>query len=262
MSIFTHRHMAVRDERALSQSLSGEDIVKAGKAIVRRRVGRPANSGGRESRSQDGGDTTQLILDAAVRLLAEKGFTGLGVNALANAAGVDKQLIYYHFGGLDGVVRQLGHRLDLWLGTPLVPRTGERYGDAVSRLLLEYAEALRRNPLVRRLLAWELVEPSDALKELEAARSAAMADWVAELRAAAEPAPEGVDAPAINALLLAGLHYLALREESLGTFAGMDIASRTGRARISEAVRLITARTYAGPASPAGGQRRRTGASK
>lgn len=262
MSSFANLQMAVCGERAPSQPLSGEDTMKAGKAILRRRVGRPARSGARELRGQGGGDTTQLILDAAVRLLAEKGFTGLGVNALANAAGVDKQLIYYHFGGLDGVVRQLGRRLDLWLGTPLVPRTGERYGDAVSRLLLEYAEALRRNPLVRRLLAWELVEPSDALKELEAARSAAMADWVAELRAAAEPAPEGVDAPAINALLLAGLHYLALREESLGTFAGMDIASRAGRARISQAVRLITERTYAGPASPAGGGRRGSGGSK
>jgi hypothetical protein len=43
----------------------------------------------------------------AVRLLADKGFPGLGVNSLAAAAGVDKQLIYYHFGGLEGVVREL-----------------------------------------------------------------------------------------------------------------------------------------------------------
>jgi AcrR family transcriptional regulator len=201
----------------------------------------------RASRPHDATATMKLITDATVRLLAERGFTGLGVNAVAAAAGVDKQLIYYHFGGLDGVIRQLGQGLELWLGTPLEPRAGEPYGVAVQRLLLEYAGALRRNPLVLRLLAWELVEPSDVLKELEVTRSAAMAGWVAALRGAAQPVPEGIDAPAVNALLLAGLHYLALREHSLGSFAGMAIATPEGAARIEAALRLVVERTYAAP---------------
>lgn len=195
-------------------------------------------------RPHDAAATMQLILEAAVQLLADKGFTGLGVNALATAAGVDKQLIYYHFGGLDGVVRQLGGRLELWLGTPLAPKPGEPYGEAVHRLLMEYAGALRHNRLVQRLLAWELVEPSDVLRQLEATRSAAMAGWVQALRAAALPAPEGVDAPAINAVLLAGLHYLALREQSVGSFAGMEVRSAEGAERVANAVRVITDCVY------------------
>jgi hypothetical protein len=112
---------------------------------------------------------------------------------------------------------------------------------------MEYMGALRRNHLVLRLLAWELVEPTDVLKELEVTRSQAMAGWVQGLRAAAQPAPSGVDAAAINAVLLAGLHYLALREQSLGSFAGMDISTPEGAARIGNAVRLITERVYATP---------------
>ncbi len=226
--------------------------MKAVKTTPRRPVGRPARAGARAARTADIDGTMSLILDAAVRLLAEKGFTGLGINVLAAAAGVDKQMIYYHFGGLDGVVRRLGSRLDLWLGTPLEPRAGEPYADAANRLLLEYVDAVRRNPLVLRLLAWELVEPSEALKDLETARNAAMAGWVAQLRAAAQPVPAGIDAPAINALLIAGLHYLALRERSLGTFAGMDISNRAGFDRIAAAVRLITERTYAAPVDAGG----------
>jgi AcrR family transcriptional regulator len=206
---------------------------------------RDAKTPTRSSRPRDAAGTMKLITNATVRLLAENGFTGLGVNAVAAAAGVDKQLIYYHFGGLDGVIRQLGTELEFWLGTPLQARPGEPYGDAVYRLLMEYTDALRRNHLVLRLLAWELVEPTDVLKDLEVTRSAAMAGWVAGLRASAQPVPAGVDAPAINAVLLAGLHYLALREQSLGSFAGVDIQSPEGAARIANAIKFITERTYA-----------------
>jgi AcrR family transcriptional regulator len=205
----------------------------------------PAKRASRSQRPHDATATMKLITNAAIQLLAEKGFTGIGINTVAAAAGVDKQLIYYHFGGLEGVIRQVGSQLELWLGTPLQFAEGEAYGDAVHRLLMEYIGALRGNPLVLRLLAWELVEPSDVLKEVEATRSKAMSVWVQGLRTTAQPAPAGIDAPAINALLLAGLQYLALREQSLGSFAGMDISTPEGSARITAAVRLITERVYA-----------------
>jgi AcrR family transcriptional regulator len=210
----------------------------------------PAKRATRGQRPHDAAATKQLIADATVKLLAEKGFPGIGINTVAAAAGVDKQLIYYHFGGLEGVIRHLGGQLELWLGAPLKFEAGEAYGDAVNRLMMEYAGALRRNHLVLRLLAWELVEPTDVLKELEVTRSKAMAGWIQGLRASAQPVPAGVDAPAINAVLLAGLHYLALREQSLGSFAGMDISTPEGAQRIANAVRLITERVYATPTAP------------
>jgi AcrR family transcriptional regulator len=198
-------------------------------------------------RSRDAEATKQLIAATAVQLLTEKGFTGLGVNAVAVAAGVDKQLIYYYFGGLDGLIRHLGSELSLWLGTPLTAVPDEPYAQASRRLLMTYADALRKNKLVLSLLAWELVEPSEVLTQLESTRSAAMASWVMALRQASQPPPQGIDAPAINALLIAGLHYLALRERSLGTFAGMDIRSDEGQARIAKAVELITTAVYRTP---------------
>lgn len=207
----------------------------------------PAKRTTRSQRPHDAQATKQLIVDATTQLLAEKGFPSIGINTVAAAAGVDKQLIYYHFGGLEGVIRHLGGQLALWLGAPLKFEAGETYGDAVHRLLMEYADALRRNHLVLRLLAWELVEPTDVLTELEVTRSKAMAGWIQGLRGVVQPAPAGVDAPAVNAVLLAGLHYLALREQSLGRFAGIDISTPEGAARIAGALRLMTERVYATP---------------
>lgn len=195
-------------------------------------------------RPRDAAATAERIKGATVQLLAEKGFTGVGVNAVAAAAGVDKQLIYYHFGGLDGLIRQLGGELAQWIGEPLELVQGEPYGLAMRRLLAAYADALRANTLVQRLLAWELVEPTEALQELEQTRSKAMLPWVMQLRASAAPPPADLDTPAINAVLLAAVNYLALREHSVGSFAGVEFRSPEGAARIARALDLICARTY------------------
>lgn len=204
----------------------------------------------RKARSYDAAQSMQRITDAAVRLLSQRGFTALGVNALAAEAGVDKQMIYYHFGGLDGVIRALGAQTQLWLGAALQAEPGEPYKRLVQRLLTEYAKALRSNPLLLGLLAWELAQPSEVLAELNEVRSAAMHAWTAQLRAVSVAPPVEVDAPAINALLLAGLQHLALCERSVGSFAGMDLRASETSARLAHAVACITDRTYA-TATPA-----------
>jgi AcrR family transcriptional regulator len=199
----------------------------------------------RETGSADAASSMQRLVDAATRLLVQGGFPALGVNALAAEAGVDKQMIYYHFGGLTGLVRHLGTQTQLWLGAPLQARAGEPYAEMAKRLMLEYANALRSNGLVLQLLAWELVQPSEVLSELNQARSIAMHQWAAEMRTVAAPPPKEADAPAINAVLLAGLQHLALHEQSSGTFAGIPLTTQEGAARIAKAIAYITAKTYA-----------------
>ena len=131
------------------------------------------------------------------------------------------------------MIRRIGAELNVWLGSALVAEKGEPYAAAANRLMAQCTQALRQNTMVLRLLAWELIEPSAVLAELETARSVAMGKWLAEFRPAALPPPAGVDAPAINAVLMAGLHYLALREKSVGRFMGVDIHTPDGLARIA-----------------------------
>lgn len=200
-------------------------------------------------RAHDAAATRQHILDAARELLLQGGFTALGINALAGRAGVDKQLIYYHFGGLEGVVRHLGAQVEHWLGGPLQAQDAEPYGLAVVRMLRQYHDALRGKPLLMRLLAWEIAEPSPMLAELERARATAMAGWVEEFRRQVLAPPAGVDAPAVNAVLLAALQYLALREHAVGSFAGIDLRSEQGRERIHAAVAALARGAYAGNAA-------------
>ncbi|MFO7645107.1 MAG: TetR/AcrR family transcriptional regulator, partial [Desulfosarcina sp.] len=66
------------------------------------------------TRPRDREATRELLVDAVGKLLAEKGFTHLGVNAVARQAGVDKVLIYRYFGGLPGLIKAFGQEGDFW----------------------------------------------------------------------------------------------------------------------------------------------------
>lgn len=56
--------------------------------------------------------TRQALLDAALAEFAEKGRAGARTSEIAARAGVNKQLISYHFGGKDGLYQTLAQR---WL---------------------------------------------------------------------------------------------------------------------------------------------------
>ena len=59
-----------------------------------------------------------------------------------------------------------------------------------------------------------------------------------------------MDAPAINALLLAGVHYLVLREGSAGGFASLDLIQPEGWTRIRRAARQLIELAYRVPVPP------------
>lgn len=199
------------------------------------------------STERDRDATRQRILDAAAKVLSQDGYAAFGVNAVAREAGCDKVLIYRYFGGLEGVAEALGERLDVWLG-PLPPPTGAKgYAGVMTAVLSAYLAALRGNTLLKRILAWELQNTNDLTRQLGAAKSRAVGAWFQGVRAQSGPPPADVDAPAINAVMIAAAHHLALREDHDGTFAGLDLTLPETWPRIEAAMSLLLSRAYQTP---------------
>jgi AcrR family transcriptional regulator len=197
-----------------------------------------------QPRTRNRDATMQRICDAARRLIAAKGFAALGVNAVAAEAGCDKKLIARYFGGIGGLAETLGGELGFWLGPELPSaRPDASYAETMSALLAGYDEALRANPLLQQVLIWELAETSPALQRIDELRSVAVGGWMAKARGASRP-PAEVDAPAINAILLAALHYLTLRERTLGSFVGVQLKTPADRDRIRTAMDWLLQRAY------------------
>lgn len=191
---------------------------------------------------RDRAGTEQRLIDAAARVIARDGFNGFSLAAVAAEAGCDRKLIQRYFGGADGLLEAIAGDVGLWIGAEDdTPPPAGSYAERLAAILALYRARLHASPLLQRVLAWELVEPSPALDQIEARRSRAMGAWMERMRGQAVP-PPGVDAPAINAILLAAAHYLELRAHTAGRFAGIDLADPAAAARIEAAfTHLLTA---------------------
>jgi len=185
----------------------------------------PAESSPARERNRSA--THAMILAAAKAQLAEHGFAEFGVNAIARRAGCDKQLVYRYFGGLEGLVDAIGADLADWVGahlaTPDLPPAAS-YGDRLEQVLLRYITALRADPLMRRIIAWEVSEDVPHLRRLAAARTRAIGGWMMKMRGDLTP-PPGLDAPALNAVLFAAVQHLVLSAAATGQFLSTPLQS-------------------------------------
>jgi AcrR family transcriptional regulator len=206
------------------------------------------NTAAADPQKRDRARTEAGIVAAARDVLAEQGFQGFGVNAVARRAGCDKQLIYRYFGGIDGLVTAIGAELATWLGDRLThdPAPATSYAMLAERLILGFLDALRADPLVQKICAWEISDPSPLVAQLAAARGAAIGVWFAREKRDQVP-PPGVDGAAINTMLIAAVQMLVLSGSTAGGFAGVPLATDSDWDRIRAAVRALIAAAYGKP---------------
>lgn len=189
-------------------------------------------------RGRDREATERLILAAAKEVLAEEGFANFGVNAIARRAGCDKQLIYRYYGGLDGIADAIGADLAATLSDQLKPLSTPApltYGELIRRLALGLLDLLRRDHLMQQINAWEAASPSPLVKRLIAARAKRMGAWMFEMRGTLQP-PAGVDAPAINAIIVAAVQQLVVSAAANGEFSGLPLRDDAHWARLRDAI--------------------------
>jgi AcrR family transcriptional regulator len=185
--------------------------------------------------------TEQIILDAVTRIVRERGFAALGVNAVAEEAGVSKILIYRYFGGYRELLAEWASRRNFWIRSTrsaeqaLKEIAGDRAAAAsvLKALLRDQAENLRADPISREILRWFIAEKDAAAAEV----MARVEERGAALAAAVEQATGGTrDMAALSAIIVGGLYYLALIADRAPVFNGVDVASDAGWDRLLSAL--------------------------
>lgn len=88
---------------------------------------------------------------------------------------------------------------------------------------------------VQKITAWEIAEPSPLAARLAQARAVALGSWITRQRAGLEP-PPGVDAPALNALLIAAVQHMVLSATTTGGFAGVSLDQEENWNRIKTVI--------------------------
>ncbi|WP_293550988.1 TetR/AcrR family transcriptional regulator [Parvibaculum sp.] len=191
--------------------------------------------------ARDRAGRERAVLDAIGRIILRDGLSGVGVNALAREAGVDKVLIYRYFGDLDGVYAAFAERGDFWwtvdeiLGDPRPDPKAMTHAELLKCVLRRHGEGIRKRPVTLAVIA---AEPANrtalvvALEEVRERRSLELAAWISERY----PAPEGVDVTAIGMIAGAAIDYLAGRARNIRVYGGIEIKTDKNWERIYSAI--------------------------
>ena len=204
-----------------------------------------------EPLTRDSDVTRKRILAAVGDLLAREGFQGIGINAVARKAGVDKVLIYRYFGGLPQLLRAFARQGELWptigqiLGRKLTEIGEMEVRDLSVALMKGLLRELRKRVTTQEVLRWELVQRNELTDELAAVREAQGTE-VLDLLPAAAGSTGDRDLGAMGALLHAGVMYLVLRSRTAGGFMGVDLQSDEGWSRIEGAIESLAEAWFRG----------------
>jgi AcrR family transcriptional regulator len=116
------------------------------------------NSAGGPARSA----TAQQLIDAAIELIAERGYVGMSVDAVCRRAGIVKSGLYWNFGSKEGLLAAVVDRVATeWVED--IRRSVYQQGDALERLdrtLSEMHRMMRERPESLRVLLVVLLERS------------------------------------------------------------------------------------------------------
>jgi AcrR family transcriptional regulator len=205
-------------------------------------------------RRRDRAATEERILGAVGEVLARDGFGGIGVNAIAKQAGVDKVLIYRYFGGLPELLRAWGGSGRFW------PRVADLLGpdpqallslplaERYARFLAHFVDELRARPLTLAVLAGEVNERNELTALLEAERE----QW-GEEAVRVLGGPEWQARPwlqGVTILLVAGIQHLLLRSRQIRLFGGVDLRSDAGWNALKASLRELAGVLFPAPPAP------------
>ncbi len=170
--------------------------------------------------------TSRRLVSAVGSLLAREGFKGVGVNAVAREAGVDKVLIYRYFGGLEGLIKTFGREGDFWpsalelAGGDLKAFSSLTLEQRLSAFSRNFVQALRKRPLTLAIMAWEMVEANELTRELEAVREQGILDFFKMFFLSDNRGLQGT-----MMLVGAAVSYLLIRSGHIDVYGGMGLAT-------------------------------------
>ena len=198
--------------------------------------------------------TARRILDAAKRILTERGYQAMTLQAISLEAQVNKAGVWYYFGGK----QQLVHALleDLTVNESLhfgaVPPAEATPAERVALLIGSVAEVEER---VRRYEAfYQLLPEVSRDEELRGRLGAYYQTWYAWAAEVLEPAAGAASAASPQAALLGQFASVLLDGVFMQLMAGapgFDLAAALEHART--ALLSVLERETAGAPSPAGG---------
>lgn len=179
--------------------------------------------------------TKSKLLNAVETVLTNKGFTELKVAPICEVSNVDKKLIYFHFGDLNGLQTEFLRRQDFWQSKTEIPE--EMNKENIKQILTDQFASMHENNLLKNLLIWELSEENETVKQVADNRQD-KTNMIAEKFIRQNDFE--MDVPPLLALIVGGLNYLSIRSSDIeNPFYGIDMTKKSGRKKVVNTMRML-----------------------
>lgn len=198
---------------------------------------------------KDKARTMDRLITAVGKVIQKKGYGALSAANVAFESGLNKQLVWTYFGGIDNLVKEYIYQRDFWkqAAKQVVenllksPETIGRH--EVSSLLQNQLEIVLKDMALQKIIHWELGEKNKILRKVADERE----EIGEQLFNVILPdfSNSGVDLRARLALIIGGIYYLSIHATTNGsTFCGIDLNLEEGKERIAIAIREIIFEAY------------------
>src|SRR3954469_15898872 len=164
----------------------------SGRALPQRQTRRPGRSATLQARETRANDKRGRILDAAVKVFAERGFHAATVAGIAREAGVADGTIYLYFKSKDDLLLRLfDEKMTELTAEAKAEVAGPRTApDRLRRFIQLHLSLVERNPDLASVLIVELRQSAQFLKAADRNKLAAYADVIAEVVRAGQESGE------------------------------------------------------------------------
>ena len=181
------------------------------------------------------------ILQAVGEVISERGVNRVGINAVAEKAGVNKVLIYRYYGGWEGLMERFlheGHFMTDY-NQQFLEKHVEIDPKVKKQTRIDYLVGLLRELKVRmpaqEMLKWEISNPGSCLsQQLALARNESFQKVLDKFFT-----NDKEDQSAVTAILVSGITMLLLIAPNQNQFMNLDLQSDEGWQRIERAIHRI-----------------------
>lgn len=203
-----------------------------------------------EQNQRNRAQSKQVFINAVSTIIRRNGFKGIGINAIAKEAKLDKVLIYRYFDGLNGLLREFAKQKDFYINisdsirNEIEKAQKHELKEVVFMVLKEQLRELRANSELQELMLWEMVEKNELTDAIAKAREEKGYALSKQLKKKMDGNDQLADA--VIALLVSGIYYLVLRMRTVDQFNGINLHSEDGWRQIETAIQVLV-NTYFEP---------------
>lgn len=181
--------------------------------------------------------TEKRLLAALGEIIEESGLEFLGVNAVAQRAGVSKMLIYRYFGSLEELIGRYIMQRDYWVNIPEELPAQDELNAFVKNMFREQIRRFREDKLLIRLYRWELSAGNPVVEQIRRKREEnglKLIEFIS--RSSGIPYSQ---IQFLATMLSSSISYLAMFGDVASVYNGYDFKTDESWRQLEEGINLL-----------------------